>query len=557
MENNPQPMLATKMTGLDLGPGPGSATTAQTSAAPVRSHLHSPRTLKELKSKPWSPNMLLSPTPRTSGSDSSFPSSLTPSPRHMQSRQKFSPDMGRLDPKKETADEVLTTPVITVPKCGDAWHTFRLGKSPLGSIEGIDHPHSSSSDDLFPPKDHDMDGSLVGPREPPKDLPMDSDIGLKSPHDGLLAKRRTFAKMKKTPSMTSENSTYSCDTPTTCESSPIHIGQGTSPAQQPQPNQEGDRLKQPIVNNVVSKSPTTLKAKIQADFGSSFIPTTIPSCPSPVVKKGDPVGLRMVERPDESALKKYPDTNLEEGNFKHPNSQSKPENLKLTAQQGHSSLKEGGEVPLPSCYAQSPLKSPNWIAISQNFGGDMWKTPKILDNTSVFDFLPPPNTQEVEPKLGVLGSETILLETVIYRISLGCHSSPQDSSSLKLQQTSAITPVPGEVAGLTLHQGVPWVILAMERRRPKIFPCQKFHRMRRPGTKMYLCPPLPHRPLRYLIHQQQVTKAPFYLLMQWQLSSRSPCPPQWPFLLWVLANISPLLLSTTYTRETIPTKAIV
>jgi hypothetical protein len=37
----------------------------------------------------------------------------------------------------------------------------------------------------------DMPNDLeIGPREPPRDLPMDSDIGLRSPCDGVLAKRR-------------------------------------------------------------------------------------------------------------------------------------------------------------------------------------------------------------------------------------------------------------------------------------------------------------------------------------------------------------------------------
>jgi hypothetical protein len=54
------------------------------------------------------------------------------------------------------------------------------------------------------------------PREPPTDLPMDSDIGLRSPCDGLLAKRRQKFRTKQQSSHSDSNS---CDTPTS-ENSP-------------------------------------------------------------------------------------------------------------------------------------------------------------------------------------------------------------------------------------------------------------------------------------------------------------------------------------------------
>ena len=60
--------------------------------------------------------------------------------------------------------------------------------------------------------------NVMSPVEPPKDLPMDSDIGLRSPCAGLLAKRRKMREMcKRTESFNSDSN--SCDTPTS-ENSP-------------------------------------------------------------------------------------------------------------------------------------------------------------------------------------------------------------------------------------------------------------------------------------------------------------------------------------------------
>jgi len=59
----------------------------------------------------------------------------------------------------------------------------------------------------------------AGLKDPLKDLPMDSEIGLRSPCDGLLAKRRKQMREmnKRTGSFNSDSN--SCDTPT-YESSP-------------------------------------------------------------------------------------------------------------------------------------------------------------------------------------------------------------------------------------------------------------------------------------------------------------------------------------------------
>ena len=63
-----------------------------------------------------------------------------------------------------------------------------------------------------------MSMNVTSPVEPPRDLPMDSDIGLRSPCAGLLAKRRKLREMcKRTESFGSDSN--SCDTPTS-ENSP-------------------------------------------------------------------------------------------------------------------------------------------------------------------------------------------------------------------------------------------------------------------------------------------------------------------------------------------------
>lgn len=67
----------------------------------------------------------------------------------------------------------------------------------------------------------------MGPRQPPRNLPMDSDIGLRSPCDGLLAKRRKqMREMNRRPGSFNSDSN-SCDTPTS-ENSPRDLTTGPS-----------------------------------------------------------------------------------------------------------------------------------------------------------------------------------------------------------------------------------------------------------------------------------------------------------------------------------------
>jgi hypothetical protein len=73
---------------------------------------------------------------------------------------------------------MLTTPVLTTPNTADLWSSHGGKRDPDMSDFSPEHMAAAAGD---------LD---LSSREPPKDLPMDSDIGLRSPCDGILAKRR-------------------------------------------------------------------------------------------------------------------------------------------------------------------------------------------------------------------------------------------------------------------------------------------------------------------------------------------------------------------------------
>ena len=87
---------------------------------------------------------------------------------------------------------LLTTPTLTTPRTAD-WGLF----SPIN-----------------------LGSNCSSPREPltrdnrPADLPLDSTIGLSSPHDGILAKRRKLKNLNSSHSRSVESDSNSCDTPT-------------------------------------------------------------------------------------------------------------------------------------------------------------------------------------------------------------------------------------------------------------------------------------------------------------------------------------------------------
>ena len=78
--------------------------------------------------------------------------------------------------------------MLTTPKATDLWTPSAakelLAFSPTSAAAAVAGLSSPTPLEL-------------GPRGPPKDLPMDSDIGLRSPCDGLLAKRRKLYKQNK------------------------------------------------------------------------------------------------------------------------------------------------------------------------------------------------------------------------------------------------------------------------------------------------------------------------------------------------------------------------
>ena len=151
------PMLTattTKMTGLDLGgPGGGGGSNQghhHPPPSPIRSHLNSPRTLKELKSRPWSPPPLDDSlhTPRLTV-DGPGANGFSMSPR---------------DIVAASPNPMLTTPTLTTP----------FGPGP---------------DDSSPPPPPARDEGVDYLNKAGPVLPLDSPIGLRSPSEGKVARR--------------------------------------------------------------------------------------------------------------------------------------------------------------------------------------------------------------------------------------------------------------------------------------------------------------------------------------------------------------------------------
>lgn len=165
-------MLATsKMTGLDLGGGPGMSMMKEDSSK--RSSTSSEEMLSTPKLMPDSAHNFNKTSPSVQGTASQSEASNN----------------------NNNESDMLDTPnVVTTPKTSDIWLT-----------------HTSMPHGLK------FDSSNLAPREPPKDLPMDSDIGLRSPSDGILAKRREKFRKKQQSSLSDSNS---CDTPTSENNSP-------------------------------------------------------------------------------------------------------------------------------------------------------------------------------------------------------------------------------------------------------------------------------------------------------------------------------------------------
>lgn len=213
---------------------------------------------------------------------------------------------------REPNEDMLTTPVVTTPKTSELWMLNR------DLIFGVSSPNLKSSgiSDLVPPE---------------TELPMDSDIGLRSPQDSILAKRRREFRRKQQSSHSDSNS---CDTPTS-ENSPRDL--------------------------TVTKPLT----------GESHVAQ--PLTPTLVIRRSPSPPLAPA------------------ASFKEPHQpHNKPADL---ARLPHLDLKSVAAVAdLHPHYTPSPLAvpSPNWLEVERRI--IVAQTPKQLDSVDfnrVFDFVPP------------------------------------------------------------------------------------------------------------------------------------------------------------------------
>jgi len=222
---------------------------------------------------------------------------------------------------------LLSTPTLTTPRTSD-WGLF----SPMNLGSNCSSPRESSQRD-----------------NRPADLPLDSTIGLSSPHDGVLAKRRKLKNLNSSHSRSVESDSNSCDTPTLDTDFPRDL------------SKKRDRDRSRIGSDSSLQNEENLASPLNHV--------------SDLDRVRDKVGAVEI-----STSPKW---------FKHP--KHLPESLKLTKEL----LSD-----MPLSYHQSPLAvpSPNWTAISafMSSEGLALKTPKVLDNF-VFDVLPPntPSTPKV------------------------------------------------------------------------------------------------------------------------------------------------------------------
>ena len=232
----------------------------------------------------------------------------------------------------------------------------------------------------------------TGPRVPPEDLPMGSDIGLRSPCDGMLARRRIFRNKQQTStnSINSDNSN-SCDTPTSSQNSPRDLsvvrGGGSSSSASVGRNSDDIAIKEELMGTDLSlpNTPNSVKAflvKVESadSTDSSSMVTTAggftSETMSAAVSKLAAIN-NQVHHTRSSSLPSSP------RDFKYP--KALPETLRFKTEPGFDASG------LPSHYTPSPLAmpSPNWSAVEKYISNGVLKTPKPL-NAEVFDFLGPP-----------------------------------------------------------------------------------------------------------------------------------------------------------------------
>ena len=210
----------------------------------------------------------------------------------------------------------LSTPTLTTPRTAD-WGLF----SPIALGSNCSSPRES----------------LSSRDNRPADLPLDSSIGLSSPHDGILAKRRKLKNLSSSHSRSVESDSNSCDTPTQ-EAGPAQIG-GSLDCPRDLTKKSCDR----DLRGCQVQSPSSTTSDLDT--------------------VRDRVGDVRISSP------KW---------FKHPKHLDR---LNLSSKELLSDI--------PSSYHPSPLAvpSPNWTAIKELLCSNT-QTPKVLDNF-VFDVLPP------------------------------------------------------------------------------------------------------------------------------------------------------------------------
>ena len=299
-------------------------------------------------------NMLTTPKMESAGGMSSLISPRGfPTPR-------FTPSAGLTNghAEREAAEGGGSSDMLTTPK---PWESL--------SATGADFPVRGSAATTPPPE----------PPEPPRNLPLVSDIGLRSPCDGMLAKRRKMFKDMKQVSSNSagdRSDSNSCDTPTSSQNSPRDMTMGAS---ETSPTSLTAPAAAPPSTSLVSSSSSSSASKVQVKL--EFPDSTAPAAPA-------------ARPPFQSS--RFPDS----AGFKHPSmglpplppssttTTSKPESLRSIPNAGEAASAAG--TPSVAHVTPSPLAlvpSPNLSAIERNFGSALLKTPKLLD-INVFDFIP-------------------------------------------------------------------------------------------------------------------------------------------------------------------------
>ena len=274
---------------------------------------------------------------------------------------------------------------------GKATSTAKGGGGGVGGSGEGDMLTTPNPYDSFPPSatgaDFPMKGGVEStpppePQEPPRDLPFNSELGLRSPCDGLLFKRRKQFKDSKQVSSNSagdRSDSNSCDTPTSSQNSPRDMTMKASG--------EGAAATSPTSLTAPSIPTSTISS------GSSSSSASSSSTSRVQVKLEFPDSSSSAARSPTAAAVRSPFQSKAEADsagFKHP-SRGRPSAVAAVAAAAAAAAAAEG-APSQAHVTPSPLAlvpSPNLSAIERHFGSALLKTPKLLDGrTDIFDFIP-------------------------------------------------------------------------------------------------------------------------------------------------------------------------